>query len=429
MKYVKGATLVVALTAAAAATSSSQGEPRHATSGHAAAAGHASETGPVAVYWMSASTSTGMSGAGAGPGGRPNMAMMMRGGSSFDPSAVSHTLILQLGSTRHPDGDPAAEHDPPDGLGAGPVLPLVTPEAQAPAAHEEAPSGPPPQSQPPRGRMLIFWGCGEHAGPGQPYVIDFANLAATDAAQKFAGLTHGITVTPMQPPSPARFATYGEWPNARTDTSVPPQGSLAGDHVVKGNYSPDIHFTLTPQQDFLPPFNMTTNQKNPSGSASLGWEAMQGVQGFFATMFGAGGQDVVMWTSSQVQAPAFGVPDYLSDSEIARLVAAHVLMPPSQTQCVIPVEAVQAAGEAGFYQLIGYGAEANFAYPPRPPAPQPWHIDWTAKVRYRTATGGLVGMDMSRMMGGHRGQQQQQQQQQQQPHHGFGIPGLGGFLP
>ena len=160
---------------------------------------------------------------------------------------------------------------------------------------------------------------------------------------------------------------------------------------------------------------------------------MQGVQGYFATMIGAqgqgqGGQDqVVMWTSSATQAPAFGMPDYLSDGEIARLVAGHVLMPPSQTECTIPVEAVQAAGQSAFFQLVGYGGEANFAYPPKPPAPQPWHIDWTVKVRYRTSTGGLVGMDMSRMMGG-RGQGQQQHQQQQQ-HHGFGFPGLGGFIP
>jgi hypothetical protein len=128
------------------------------------------------------------------------------------------------------------------------------------------------------------------------------------------------------------------------------------------------------------------------------------------------------------------MPDYLSDGEIARLVANHTLMPPSQTQCVIPVEAVQAAGQGGFFQLVGYGGEANFAYPPRPPAPQPWHVDWTVKVRYRTSTGGLVGMDLGRMMGGNdddndqRGRRQQQQQQQQQ-HHGFGIPGLGSFIP
>ena len=51
------------------------------------------------------------------------------------------------------------------------------------------------------------------------------------------------------------------------------------------------------------------------------------------------------------------------------------------------------------------------------------------KVRYRTSTGGIVGMDIGRMMGGDAGQQgqrqqqDQQQQRQQQQHHGFGFPG------
>jgi hypothetical protein len=428
----KGATLVVALAAAGAGVSVSDAAPRHSASAAAhPAASRGASSGPVAVYWMSASTTTGMggpSGVGGAGGGRPNMAMMMRGGAG--PNAVSHALTLQLGSTRHADGEPTAEHDPPEGLGAGPMLPLVTPQAQP--AHEETPPGPPERFQRPHGRMLIFWGCGEHAGPGQPYVIDFASLAGPAAAQKFAGLMRGIAVTPMEPPSPGRYATYGEWPNERSDSSVPPSGSLAGDHLVKGNYTPDIRFGLTPQQDFLPAFNLTTNQKNPSGSASLGWQAMQGVQGYFATMIGAQGEDqVVMWTSSATQAPAFGMPDYLSDGEIARLVGSHVLMPPSQTQCTIPVEAVQAAGQGGFFQLVGYGGEANFAYPPRPPAPQPWHVDWTVKVRYRTSTGGLVGMDLGRMMGGNDDDNDQRgrRQQQQQQHHGFGIPGLGSFIP
>jgi hypothetical protein len=305
---------------------------------------------------MSASTTTGMGGMSMGGGGRPSPQQMQA--MMSNPNAVSHSLILQLGSTRRPDGgDPTAEHDPPEGLGAGPVLPLVTPQAQA--THEEHEAGPPPQYQQPHGRMLIFWGCGEHAGPGQPLVIDFANMGAEKAGAQFMGLQRGLGVMPMQPPSPARDATYGEWPNAQSQTSVPGDGSLQGPHTIKGNYSPQINFTLVADQDFLPPFQMTSNEKNPSGSATLGWRHVDGAQGYFATMFGAQGQDqIVMWTSSDNQASAFALPDYLSDGEIARLVAAHALMPPSQNECVIPQEAVQAAGH-GFYNLVAYGGESH----------------------------------------------------------------------
>jgi hypothetical protein len=278
--------------------------------------------------------------------------------------------------------------------------------------------------------MLIFWGCGEHAGPGQPYVIDFANMAAGKGAQAFMALGQGLGVHPMEPPSPARDTTYGEWPNAQSDTSVPGDGSLQGQHTIKGNYTPQINFSLGADQDFLPPFHLTANTKNPSGSASLGWRHVDGAQGYFATMIGAQGQDqVVMWTSSENQASAFALPDYLSDGEISRLVAAHALMPPSQTECVIPMEAVQAAGRSGFFNLVAYGGETNLAYPARPAPPQPWRPVWEVKVRYRSATSGILGMDLSRMMGG-RGQGQGEGDQpppQQQHSNPFG--GLGGFIP
>jgi hypothetical protein len=395
-------------------------------------------TGPVAVYWMSAATTNGMGGMGGGAGGRggrPGIgAMMGMGGMGQDPNAYSHSLILQLGSARKPTAAPDAEHDPPQGLGAGPVLPLVSPAAPV---YEEHEPGPPTQYQQPKGRMLIFWGCGEHAPPGQPLVIDFAKLGAGQGGAQFMALSRGLGVTPMQPPSPTRNATYGEWPNERGRTSVPQEGSLQGAHTIKGNYSPQIDFSLTANQDFLPPVKMTTNEKNPSGSATLAWRPVDGSQAYFATMFGAQDQNqIVMWTSSANQTSAFALPDYLSDGEITRLVGSHALMPPSQTSCVIPVEAVQAAGESGFYNFVAYGGETNISYPARPPAPQPWNIAWQVKVRYRSANSGLVGMDMARLMGGgddedrrphHQGQQQQQKPKKPNP---FGaLGGLGGVLP
>jgi hypothetical protein len=397
-------------------------------------------TGPVAVYWMSASTTSGMMGAmGAmgGPGRRPGLGAMMGGGfgRAMDPNAFSHSLILQLGSSRRPQsGDPQAEHDPPQGLGAGPALALLTPVQQP--AHIEAEPGPPPQYQQPHGRMLIFWGCGEHAPPDQPLVIDFSKIGPQgEGAGQFAALSRGLGVTPMQPPSPARNATYGEWPNEQTRTQVPPDGSLQGAHSVRGNYNPDINFTLTAEQDFLPPIRLSANTKNPSGSASLAWGEVDGARGYIASMFGArGGGDVVMWTSSALQATAFALPDYLSDHEIARLVDSHVLMGPAQTRCTVPQEAVRAA-QQGMFRLVAYGGESNISYPPRPPAPRPWNIDWTVKVRYRAETSGLLGMTMPGMggrgdydQGGGDDQQQQQQQQRPNPFNPFGG-GLGGLIP
>jgi hypothetical protein len=388
-------------------------------------------TGPVAVYWMSAATMSGFGGM-TGGGGRPSVAsiMAMRNGGGF-----TRTLILQLGSQQRPaGGEPQAEHDPPEGLGAGPMLPLLTPQPAAPAAHVESEPGPPPQYQQPHGRMLIFWGCGEHAGPGQPLVIDFATVGQGAAAQRFMALSRGMAVRPMQPPSPARNVTYGEWPNAQSEVRVPPQGSLVGAHVVKGDYTPEIHFTLAPGQDFLPPIQLTSNVKNPSGSATLAWNAVTGARGYFASMFGAQGSDqVVMWTSSANQTSAFALADYLSNGEIDRLVGERALMAPAQTSCVVPQEAVTAAGRGGFFQFAAYGGEINLSWPPRPPAPRPWNIAWEVKLRTKSTTAGVLGMDMSRMMGGRasasddEGEPQPQPEKKKRPSI-FGNP-LGSFIP
>ena len=97
------------------------------------AADHQTVTGPVAVYWMSAATTSGMGGmmgGMGGGGGRPNAAAMMaamQGGQN----SYSHSLVLQLGSSRRagrrrPDRRARSSRrllDAPD-----PYLPLVSPQ-------------------------------------------------------------------------------------------------------------------------------------------------------------------------------------------------------------------------------------------------------------------------------------------------------------
>jgi hypothetical protein len=408
-------------------------------------------TGPVATYWMSTKTTSGfgagMMGGGQG-GGRPSaasmMAMMGRGG------GAQHSLVLQLGSSRAPTGAPEAEHLPPAGLGAGDSLPLVTPQNAPPAQRVEEEPSAPPQYQKPHGKMLIFWGCGEHARPGQPVVIDFAKVGEGQIPPGLDALTHGFGVTPMQPPSPTRNRTYGEWPNQQARTSVPSEGSLVGQHTVRGDYSPEINFTLGPDQDFLGPLQLVTNAVAPSGAGQLAWNPVPYAQGYLATAMGGGQDVVVLWSSSEIQVSAFAAPEYLSNHEIARLVASHGLMDPRTTSCAVPMEAVQAAPHA-LVQLSAYGDEANFSYPPRPTDPKvAWNIQWAVKVRYKSQTGAMLGMNMPGAMGGGRGTQGQgpygqrpnnQQPNNQQPNNqqgqdqpsrpGLGsvLHGLGGWVP
>jgi hypothetical protein len=369
-------------------------------------------TGPVAVYWMSASTQSGfgMPGMGGAGGGRPSMSQIMamaNGG-----GGAQHSLTLQLGSSQKPTGAPSAEHLPPPGLGAGPSLPLVSPEAPPPVQETDRPQIP-PEYQKPRGRMLIFWGCGAHAGPGQPVVLDFAEMSAGKVPPGMALLSKGIGIRAMQGPSPGRYAAYGDWPNARSRTTVPGEGSLVGQHTVHGDYSPEIKFALNQNQDFLGPLTLTTNAKTPGGGAQLGWAPVSGAQAYAATVIGAGGgaggrgrsgggddTQVVLWSSSETEAAAFALPDYISPADLARGVETHTLMGPSTTSCQVPKEVVDAAPQ-GFVQMAAYGGEANFVYPPRPSDPKvAWNRQWEVKVRYRSATGGLLGMTMPTADGG-----------------------------
>ena len=387
-------------------------------------------TGPVATYWMSAQTQTGFGAMGGGGGGRPSMGAMMgamMGGGGA--SNVSKTLTLQLGSSRKPTGEPAAEHLPPAALQAGQSLPLLTPKVAAAPPRED---GRMPENYKPKGKMLIYWGCGEHAKAGQPIVIDFAKVAAGQVPPGMQALAAQLG-SPMQPPSPSRNTTYGEWPNEKTRTAVPGGGSLVGDHLIRGSYTPDIKFALAAQQDFLGPLNLTKNLMNPTGSGQLAWNAVNNAEGYLATAIGSSGDDtIVMWSSSEVQASAFALPDYLSSADLKRLVASRALMAPGTTSCTIPVEFAKAAPQA-MVQLAAYGGETNISYPPRPADPKvAWNIDWTVKVRYKSQTGAMLGMEMPGMGGddddagvARGGQGGQGGQQGKSP---FGVPGVGGAI-
>ncbi len=359
-----------------------------AIAGTAAAAPPATKqvvTGPVATYWMSAQTTSGMTMG----GGAPSLSSMMgmgRGGN------VSKSLTLQLGSARRPTGEPSAEHLPPAVLKAGATLPLLTPRAQPRVETREEP-GMPQSYEKPRGKMLIYWGCGDRARPGQPMVFDFAKMAEGQIPAGYSQLMNSLQVSAMQPPSPSRHATYGEWPNEKTRTTVPGDGSLLGPHTIRGNYSPQMQFVMAQGQDFLPAVQMTTNRRNPTGFFQLGWQPVTGATGYIASTMGGDGETFVIWSSSEVQSLLFALPDYLRPADVTRLLANKALMAPTQTSCAVPREVVDAAPQA-MYQFVAYGGESNFTYPPRPVDPKvAWNIEWTVKVRYRSATGGILGME------------------------------------
>src|SRR5688500_6958002 len=181
---------------------------------------------PVAEYWMDVATVSGF-GAGMSAGAQPSMdqvmAMMSGGGGS-----VGHTLDLRLASKTKPAGAPQADHFVPPAVQMGASLPLVTPVTAA-----AAPTGLPANLPQAKGRMLIYWGCGEHVGAGQPTIIDYSTIAAGQVppAMKAMSAAARAVYGPTSAPG------FGRWPNDRDPRPLPPSSSLIGAHRIPGNYS------------------------------------------------------------------------------------------------------------------------------------------------------------------------------------------------
>src|SRR4051812_25859253 len=192
------------------------------------AGGAFAQRGPAAstaVYWMTADTMSGMAGM-MGGGGRPSAgsvmgAMFGRGGGMSGNGYVKN-LHLQLGSGTRPPGEPSAEHLPPAALGAGASLPLVTPREVR--ATEEPTTPGMPNMERPRGRILIYWGCGEHARAGQPVVIDFASMQAGRVPPALAPMKKARGT----PPSARRHAPHCGRADQKSPTPVAQNGSLGG---------------------------------------------------------------------------------------------------------------------------------------------------------------------------------------------------------
>lgn len=343
-----------------------------------------SSGGPPLRYAMDAATMSGLGAFGSGGGGMGAMMSMMRGGA---PEPV-RTLNLHHGATTTTTAPAQADHFMPQtaGLGASVRL-LPTQRGQATPTDQ--------RFEQPSGRLLLFWGCGERAGPGQPVVIDFAKLAKGQ-------IPPGLYMNPVNLPDDWQITdtnsrTYTTWPNGKDDKQVPGNASLLGAHRIASNYSKEINFSLA--DDFMPPLVARTRAA-PAGGYALSWGGLDRATGYYAWAMGAkdarGGKPVEMvwWASSKQQ--AFGGPlwDWISPAGVRRLIEAGTVMPPEQRECAIPAEVVKASGEGMMVNLQAYGPQANFAYPPRPAdARKPWNPEWIARVRFRSSTMVIPGME------------------------------------
>ncbi len=349
--------------------------------GNSAAVHAAEQVRPYPHYWMSVSTSNqsipGMSAEMSGMGG------MFGGRGAFGPK---RELILQVESPRSPAESPRADHAIPPGQNMGATLPLITPivekSERVPQERRRM------EYEKPKARMLIYWGCGENIGKGQPRVLDTARMSPEDFGRAFTG----HTPTRQSPPSAHKGWVYGEWPNKDDKKDVPKDSSLVGSHLVRGNYLPDIGFSLDRKRDFMAPVTFSSIQATPAGATILEWQSIPTAIGYFAAAMAHDQKtgDSIFWSASEMPEVGFALQDYLSPADVSRFIRERVVMDPSRTTCTVPpiFKDVQGA----MLQFIAYGEELNLVHPPRPKNPgHPWDPQWSVKVRLKS-----TGMTMLR---------------------------------
>jgi hypothetical protein len=330
---------------------------------------------PYPHYWISVATSNQSI-----PGMSEQMAEMgalFGGKGAFGPR---RELLLQLESPQVPSGKPQASHAIPPSQNMGASLLLMTPQVEqrehVPDQWEKT-----EKFEKPKARMLIYWGCGESIGKGQPKVIDTAKMSPADFGKAFAGRSP----TRQIPPSAHKGWTYGEWPNSEDRTDVPKESSLIGTHLVKGNYVSDISFALDKKRDFMAPVEFLPIQATDTGAMKVEWQTIPTAIGYFAAAMGYDQQsgDSIFWSASEVPENGFTLQDYLAPADVSRFIKEKVVMDASRTTCTVPP--VFKDTQAAMLQFIAYGEELNLIHPPKPKDPkQPWDPKWSVKVRLKS---------------------------------------------
>ncbi len=355
---------------------------------------------PIANYWMDVATVHL-----AVPGAEEmadapllgNLMGNMFGGSKMGVMP-GKWLDLSLYTRRKPGGTDGTHAIPP-GQGMGASLPLQPVDKPKPRGTSQDSS--PGDHEKPKGRLLLYWGCSATVRPGQPRILDMATAGPQDFAKFFVGRY-----------APERGATsrpgHAIWPNEKDNQRVPKGASLQGDHAVSGEgVPPSLRFAIGERQDFMERLNLSA-PGDPKASIDSSWNAVPHARAYFLSAMGGDGNDMILWSSSDVPEAGLGLMDYLSHSQVDQWVRDKVLLPATTQQCAIPSGIFATAGGA-MLRGIAYGNELNLVHPPRPADAKllaAWNPEWSLRVRVKSTAMAMLGQEA---------QPERQQQRKEEP--------------
>jgi hypothetical protein len=338
---------------------------------------------------------------GGGQGGKNSFGMTQTG-------TAGRWVDVTLYTSRSPSLAEALQAVPA-GTQLAPTWQLVAPKVE---------KGPPPtpgdetvveqQYERPKGKMYLYWGCGDTVRAGQPRVLDMATAKPEEYGKFFVSRratqrgTHSAAGRPL-------------WPNDVDARMVPANASLVGDHAFTGQGVPEgFKFAIGAQQDLMPSIEL--KQTAASGATQLEWAALPTARAYFIAAMGAKGgseMEMVFWTSSEVPEVGMGLIDYQTNPAVDRWLKEKVLLEPNITRCTVP-KGVFPEGGGAMLRMIAYGSELNLAHPPRPADPKiAWEPQWAVKLRVKSVANAMLGMDMSEMQRGSARQPQPQRESQE----------------
>ena len=347
---------------------------------------------PEAQAWIDIATFSGMGMPMGGAGANPMSALggMLGGKVGLGSNSFGNTRSMSAGrwvdvtvrSRANPNLDEAQQAVPEGFL--SPALELKTPKNAPPPPQRDDDDIRHEDPEKPKGRMLLYWGCGSEIRPGQPRVLDMATAGPGDFAKFFVGRSATQRGAHLAAGRPV-------WPNPDDSRMVPANASLQGQHAFSGKGIPDgFRFQIPAAQDLMPP--LTLEQAESNGATDLSWNAIATARAYFVSAMGSNGkEDMVMWTSSELADTGFGLMDYQTNAAVDRWLKEKVLLASNTTRCTVPKGIFGEHG--GMLRLIAYGDELNLAHPPRPKdAKAKWQPIWAVKLRVKAVTSGFLGM-------------------------------------
>ena len=353
---------------------------------------------PQAQAWIDIATIGGLAMpgmGGPGPSGPSGLGVLGGlfggGGAGGAKNSFGQTQSMSAGRwvdvTLYSRANPAlaeAQQAVPAGF-LSPALALRSPQETRGTPPEPGDEKPvePSDAERPKGKLHLYWGCGDAARPGQPRVVDFATATPAEIARAFQSRRATQRGTHLASGRPV-------WPNAADARMVPPQASLVGEHAFSGAQVPaDFRFQIPAAQDLMPAIAL--QQQDDGGVVRLQWGALPTARAYFIAAMGSRGRDeMVVWTSSEQPDMGFGLIDYQTNPAVDRWLQEKVLLAPGTTQCSVPKGIF--SGEGTMLRMIAYGSELNLAHPPRPSNPkQAWEPVWAVKLRVKSVTMAMLG--------------------------------------